>query len=294
MNHNVIPIQSFPKTFTVELRNVSPTASSMTTMPLRLVNAAQGPTPILVPVLTTAQYPCLIANHAQPQPRNHLNAVRWNRRANDNNVVIVTRLADSNVLRLPDRKTLSYTSTSNTAEVIRRPNHGVQPLSRNTLSRLQPKVIDKVNKRADVRARIDVSDTVKEDSIESENEMRKEMFPKVLYRLLEDAASSKYEEIVCFLPHGRAFIVHDTEKFETIVMPRYFKMSVWKSFRRQLNLYDFTRIACGHDRGSYYHKSFVRGKPELLDSIRRTRLKGERSKNLPGYIAPKRPNFCLE
>ena len=272
---------------------MSPTASSMTTMPLRLINAAPGSTPILLPVLATAQYPCMIANHPQPQQRNHLNLVYWNRRANNTNVVVMTKLGDSNVLRMPGRKALSSTSTSNTYKVIHRPNHGFQPFARNTPPRMQHKAIDKMNKLADMCARIDVSETAKEDSIESENDTKKEMFPKVLHRLLEDAASSNYEDIVCFLPHGRSFIVHDIEKFETIVMPRYFKMSVWKSFRRQLNLYDFTRVACGPDRGSYYHKSFVRGKPELLDGIRRTKLKGERSKNLPGYIAPKRPSFCL-
>ena len=86
----------------------------------------------------------------------------------------------------------------------------------------------------------------------------------------------------------------DIEKFETIVMSTYFKMSVWQSFRRQLNLYVYTLVICGPDRGSYYHKSFVRGKPELLDDIKRSKLKGDRSKNLPGYIAPKNTNFYLE
>ena len=124
--------------------------------------------------------------------------------------------------------------------------------------------------------------------------LKKEKFPKVLYQLLVDATKHGNEDIICFLPHGRSFILKDIEKFETIVMPKYFKMSVWKSFRRQLNLYDFTRVTCGPDRGSYYHKSFVRGKPELLDDIKRIKLKGERSKNLPGYIAPKNPNFYLE
>jgi len=123
---------------------------------------------------------------------------------------------------------------------------------------------------------------------------KKEKFPKVLYQLLEDATNNGNEDIVCFLPHGYSFVVKDIEKFETIVMPTYFKMSEWKSFRRQINLYDFTRVAYGPDRGSYYHKSFVRGKPELLDDMKRSKLKGDRSKNLPDYKAPKSPNFYLE
>jgi len=123
---------------------------------------------------------------------------------------------------------------------------------------------------------------------------KKDKFPTILYQLLTDATSNGHDDIICFNPHGRSFIVNDTKKFERELMRKYFDMSSWKSFRRQLNLYDFIRVPCEHDAGSYYHKFFVKGSPHLLQQIKRTRLKGERSKNLPGYKAPPRPNFDVE
>jgi len=123
---------------------------------------------------------------------------------------------------------------------------------------------------------------------------KKDNFPTILYKVLMDARSDGREDIICFHPHGRSFIVNDIKKFERELMRKYFDMSSWRSFRRQLNLYDFIRVPCGHDAGSYYHKYFVQGSPHLLNQIKRTRLKGERSKNLPGYKAPPRPNFDVE
>ena len=131
------------------------------------------------------------------------------------------------------------------------------------------------------------SEGIKEDDLKT-GSMK---FPNILYKLLMDAELNNDECIICFLPHGRSFIVNDVQAFEKELMPKYFKMSVWKSFRRQLNLYDFNRVGEGHDKGSYYHKNFVRGRPELLRDMKRTRLKGERSKNLPNYTAPPKPNF---
>jgi len=184
-------------------------------------------------------------------------------------------------------KTVSRASPT-IIQSLRRPTHGEKTLFRERHFKLQENAVNDVNKMScDTRF-------ISSDYKELDNYIKKETFPKVLYQLLVDAAKHGNEDIVCFLPHGRSFILKDIKKFETIVMPKYFKMSVWKSFRRQLNLYDFTRVTCGPDRGSYYHKSFVRGKPELLDDLKRTRLKGDRSKNLPGYIAPKNPNFYLE
>ena len=57
------------------------------------------------------------------------------------------------------------------------------------------------------------------------------------------------------------------------VMPKYFKMGSYASFQRQLNLYSFTRIAEGPDRGSYFHKLFVKDKPLLSTTMKRKEVK---------------------
>jgi len=233
-------------------------------MRFQLLHLAEQQTAVHVPMITTLHY-----QHVPVIPRPQRNTLP---------ILKSQTVVDKAVSR--DSPTF--------IQSLSRPNHGEQTLFRGRHFKLQDNAFNDIHKM-NYETLVTSSDYK-----ELDNYVKKEKFPKVLYQLLEDAAKNGYEDIVCFLPHGRSFILNDVEKFETIVMPKYFKMSVWKSFRRQLNLYDFTRVACGPDRGSYYHKSFVRGKPELLDDIKRTKLKGDRSKNLPGYIAPKSPNFYLE
>lgn len=97
-----------------------------------------------------------------------------------------------------------------------------------------------------------------------------EPFPEKLYRILMDAKSQGFEDIVSFYPHGRAFGIHSPERFATQIMPKYFKQSSrLSSFRRQLNLYGFARINTGSDAGGYYHELFLRGRPALSTHIQR-------------------------
>ena len=52
------------------------------------------------------------------------------------------------------------------------------------------------------------------------------------------------------------------------------------SFQRQLNLYGFRRISLTEEiRGSYYHRSFQRGRLDLLGEVRRDTIKSGKSKS---------------
>jgi hypothetical protein len=73
-----------------------------------------------------------------------------------------------------------------------------------------------------------------------------------------------------------AFGIHRNGRFEEEVVKRFFKQSQISSFRRQLNLYGFTRISNGRDAGAYYNEYFLRGKPLLTLKMVRTRIKGTR------------------
>ena len=42
-------------------------------------------------------------------------------------------------------------------------------------------------------------------------------------------------DVVSFLPHGKAFAIHDEEAFVQDVMPRYFANCQLPSFQKQLN-----------------------------------------------------------
>jgi len=111
---------------------------------------------------------------------------------------------------------------------------------------------------------------------------KKSHFPILLHQILSDPS---FHEVVNWLPHGRSFIVIDRAEFINNVASKFFFLRKYKSFSRQLNLWGFSRVAKGPDRGSYHHELFLRGKPSLAYKIERTlRCK-------VNYVADEPPNF---
>jgi hypothetical protein len=103
-------------------------------------------------------------------------------------------------------------------------------------------------------------------------------FPSVLYQMLNDAEIKGNEYIVSWLPDGRAFRVHQTERFLSDILPKYFAQTKFTSLQRQLNMYCFTRVTAGKDKGAYYHNYFLRGEPHLCNQITRMPFKGRKTK----------------
>ena len=128
-----------------------------------------------------------------------------------------------------------YTSTSNEIHVHR---------NRSTRSKLIASSNDRGNTfkssnniltQADgpIKSSYDDDDVCSASSDSSSDiQRRRERFPYLLYRLLIDAESNGFTEIVSFLPHGRAFAVHRRFMFEEMVMPMYFSNKQFSSFRR--------------------------------------------------------------
>lgn len=116
-------------------------------------------------------------------------------------------------------------------------------------------------------------------------------FPLKLHQMLEGIAKDGLSSIAAWQPHGRSFVVHDPQKFVHEVMPCYFKQTKLSSFQRQLNLYGFSRITTGKDKGAYYHELFLKGHPFLCRKMMRTRIKGTgvRTASSPDT----EPNFYL-
>lgn len=101
-------------------------------------------------------------------------------------------------------------------------------------------------------------------------------FPKLLYIMLSRADSDGYASICSWRPHGRAFCIHNRDAFVARILPLYFRQTRFASFQRQLNLYGFYRMKRkGPDYRSYYQENFLRGRPDLAESIQRQKLKGE-------------------
>eukprot|EP00934_Nitzschia_sp_Nitz4_P005936 Nitzschia sp. Nitz4//scaffold147_size54853//12428//13465//NITZ4_006610-RA/size54853-processed-gene-0.9-mRNA-1//1//CDS//3329536672//5926//frame0 len=114
------------------------------------------------------------------------------------------------------------------------------------------------------------------DALEREGKKgRTGTFPQKLHQMLADLEKEDDgNAIASYLPHGRAFVIHKPKEFVETIMPKYFRMSRFSSFQRQLNLYEFIRITDGPDKGAYYHELFMRGRPILASQIRRMKSKG--------------------
>lgn len=127
-------------------------------------------------------------------------------------------------------------------------------------------------------------------SFSSTGSLDTSVFPQKLHNVLDTIEADGLSSIISWLPHGRAFRVHKPKEFaERVVLP-YFGILKSQSVRRQLNVWGFKRVTSGRDRGSYYHKNFLRGKPSLCKLIKRSALKGtglgrkpENSEDIPNF-----------
>jgi hypothetical protein len=97
-------------------------------------------------------------------------------------------------------------------------------------------------------------------------------FPVKLHRTLHHLAENGHDEIMSWLPHGRAFVIHDQDRFISELMPVYFeRQNKFKSFSRQLHMYNFKIIQEGPDKGAFRHDLFLRDEPKLCLQMHRTK-----------------------
>lgn len=99
-------------------------------------------------------------------------------------------------------------------------------------------------------------------------------FPIKMHEMLDKMEHDGLASVASWQPHGRCFVVHRPKQFSEHILPTYFKLTKFASFQRQLNLYGFSRITAGKDKGGYYHEMFLRGKVFLCNRIVRKQIKG--------------------
>jgi hypothetical protein len=93
---------------------------------------------------------------------------------------------------------------------------------------------------------------------------RKKVFPEILHDLLSyGAEDNDVSNIVMWLPSGAAFVIFEPQKFEAVVLPKFFPQSRYASFTRKLNRWGFRQIAKGPDRGAFHHDLFHKDNPQL-------------------------------
>ena len=116
-----------------------------------------------------------------------------------------------------------------------------------------------------------------------------EPFPEKLHRIISEAEENGNGDIISFCPHGRAFMIHDPERFVREILPKYSRQCHMSSFQRQLNLYGFALITSGPDEGGYYHELFLQGRPALCIHMRRVGVPGGHKCGVRGRRGPKGP-----
>jgi hypothetical protein len=93
-----------------------------------------------------------------------------------------------------------------------------------------------------------------------------------LRKMLEDAEAEN-NTVVTWLKHGRAFVISNKQVFTESVLPRYFKAKKYTYFSDILRIWGFVRLKSAEDKGAYFHRLFVKGKPELTRHLSRQQMK---------------------
>lgn len=113
-------------------------------------------------------------------------------------------------------------------------------------------------------------------------------FPETLFDII---SMDKNSHIVSWLPHGKGFIIHDKQRFASLILPQYFDGAKFTSFTRRLKRWSFVRVPRGPELGAYYNKNFVRDLPELVVKMMyRTEGHFEEGKKKTGQAAKEEDN----
>lgn len=91
-------------------------------------------------------------------------------------------------------------------------------------------------------------------------------FPRKLHIIL---STPEYQDIICWLPHGRAWRIQQRERLVSDILPKFFQHQKYSSFSRQVYGWGFHRITSGADYNSFFHELFLRDDPQLSFKMKR-------------------------
>jgi len=105
-------------------------------------------------------------------------------------------------------------------------------------------------------------------------------FVHKLYQMLSDPKQSNF---IKWNDTGLSFTIRNVQGFSHNVLPLHFRHNNFSSFVRQLNMYGFHKVnkSSPSTKGSenqiweFYHPKFIRGKPHLIEEIKRKQIENE-------------------
>jgi len=120
-------------------------------------------------------------------------------------------------------------------------------------------------------------------------------FVTKLYQMITDPKSSHF---IAWTELGTSFVVSNVGEFSRSILGAHFKHNNFSSFVRQLNMYGFHKInrtprvqrtTSDAQTWEFSHHKFLRGRPDLLDEIKRKALEPDpgikHRVELPGEVA---------
>ncbi|CAJ1970471.1 unnamed protein product [Cylindrotheca closterium] len=113
-------------------------------------------------------------------------------------------------------------------------------------------------------------------------------FPIKLHQIL---STPEFNDIICWLPHGRAWRVQQQDRLESEVLPKFFQHNKYSSFYRQVYGWGFRRIHSGPDFNGFYHELFLRDCPDLSLKMKRPSKTERAERKQASSESP--PNFYL-
>lgn len=79
----------------------------------------------------------------------------------------------------------------------------------------------------------------------------------------------EFPDTIDYGEDGKELVIYDKKNFIDVVLQKYFRHGNWRSFIRQLNMYNFRKINRGNDREIFVNPLFYRGNEINFHQIRR-------------------------